>query len=191
MYSLNKRDELMSERLVDEMYNNMWQYMNEDVIKYIFKLVGCPIRISKKRSVDDDNFCIKKHGNTICFKGGRCDGHYVYVNEELKVTGTAESNLIYVKDSGICHGAALTAALHNCFPNTHPYDKFTLIHNPKNRNERLHNYTSIFNTYKYLITSGVWLKVIENYWTNIDHKTLTTNTNKSLKIINAFLSEIK
>jgi len=71
----------------DKMYKNMWQFINPDVIKYIFNF-----KMSTKADINEENFT-KKYENTICFKGTPKEGHYVFVGKDLKAYGTYERGL--------------------------------------------------------------------------------------------------
>ena len=75
------------------MYENMWQFINPDMISYILN-----INVSYKKDIYDYKFK-KQHKNTICFKGDEDDGHYVFVDDKLNDYGTIEK--IYFIDSKI------------------------------------------------------------------------------------------
>jgi hypothetical protein len=182
--------ELMSQDFVDTMAQNMWQFMNPDTIEYVLKLAKCDVGKSRKKRVEDDNFTNEIYHNTICFKGSRKEGHYVYVDPHGEVTGTYENKLIYQADDGICHGAALAAAFHNC----HPDKYMELIKNPESKYIR-YNYGVIMNVYKTIIEKGWWDKALRKYFEN-DEKNIkwkgktTEQTQTALETIDEFLDAL-
>ena len=63
----------------ETMYNNMWTFINPDMISDMLKL-----KTSTIEGVENENFT-KKHINTICYKYEEHGaGHYVFVNEIKK-----------------------------------------------------------------------------------------------------------
>ena len=101
-------------KFMKTMYDNMWNFMNTDMIKSMYGF-----KISYQRDIDNDIFK-DDHKNTICFKGdpdpsdpdNDDGGHYVFVDENLIPHGSYESELLlYDSDDGICHGVAIAFAL--------------------------------------------------------------------------------
>jgi len=151
-------DELMTQEFVDQMRENMWQFMNLDTILYILGKAGCSTKVSVHPHINSEIF-EEHHKDTICFKGNINEGHYVYVCPRGTVTGTYENGLICSEDDGICHGAALAAALNKC-----GYVMGTIIKNPKSMLEKKKNYRTIMNTYLFIINQGWWNEALTRYF---------------------------
>ncbi len=151
-------DELMTQEFVDKMRENMWQFMNLDTILYILEKAGCSTKVSEHPNINSEVF-EEHHKNTICFKGKINEGHYVYVCPKGTVTGTYENNLICSEDDGICHGAALAAALNRC-----GYKMGPIVKNPKNLLQKKSNYRTIMNTYIFIINQGWWDEALTRYF---------------------------
>jgi hypothetical protein len=184
-------DELMSQYFVDNMRLNMWQFINPDTIKFVLDEAGCDVGTSKHSKVNDDEFVKDIHKKTICFKGSRTKGHYVYVCPRGRVTGTYENNLICSGDDGICHGAALAAALKGC----EEHNIGPIYKNPGDDvNKVKENYKTIMNTYLYIINKGWWDKALTRYF----HSELKWNspkktykeTIKAKELLNEFLKTL-
>jgi hypothetical protein len=181
-------EEIEEERLtvefVDTMYENMWKFVNLDTIKFILKKAGCKTKVTHKDDVWNDDSWTKEFYNSICQKGPDNEGHYVYVNSVGEVLGTYEGQMIDSGDDGICHGAALSAALNDCGHSIGP-----LKMNP-NPEEKATNYRTIMNCYKYIIKQGWWNDAIRTFfydevnWLDKD-ETKTKETNIALKTLNA------
>ena len=181
--------DIISERLTDKfvniMYENMWQFINLDTLEEILKMNGCDVGISTKKNVNDEKFS-KKYRKTICFKGSPEEGHYVYVSHNGKVLGTYECGLISENDDGICHGAALAAAFIECGKLSSAF-----YSNPKTKEEMDENYKTILNTYIFIIENGTWDRALYKYfytdvtWTH-DEKT-TKQTIIALKTLRQYL----
>ena len=153
-----KVDELMSEEFVNSMHKNMWQFINLDTILYILQAAGCSTKTSKQKNMNNNVF-EEHHKNTICFKGNPDEGHYVYVCPIGRVIGTYENDLLCSEDDGICHGAALAAALNEC-----GHNMGELIQKPKSVIKKKINYRTIMNTYLYIIDKGWWDAAIKKYF---------------------------
>jgi hypothetical protein len=99
------------------------------------------------------------------------------------VLGTYEGQMIDSGDDGICHGAALAAALNDC-----GHDIGPLKMNPTPE-EKAVNYRTIMNLYKYIIKQGWWNNAIrtffydEVHWLDAD-ESKTKETNIALKTLN-------
>jgi hypothetical protein len=167
------------------MYQNMWQFINPDMISYILR-----INVSFQKDIDNDVFKTR-HKNTICFKGDEDEGHYVFVDDNLNAYGTYEKNLLYrVEDDGVCHGAAISYALYFLKNRL----EFRLLNDPspKDMDAYRYNYKTILNVYIYLIESGEWDKALENYfykdvhWIEPDRKT-TVETQKALETLKEYI----
>lgn len=147
---------------MDDMVENMWTFMNLDMLKEMFSKNN--LKITKMKDIDaPDSDFTKKHERTICFKGKLDEGHYVYVNSNRESKGTYESDLLTRDDDdGICHGAAI--AFYICHELN---DKdFCIKENPKTTKDYKKNYKIILNAYLYLIYSGLWDKALKKYFPN-------------------------
>jgi hypothetical protein len=151
-------DELMTQEFVDQMRENMWQFMNLDTILYILEKAGCSSGVSRHPNINSEVF-EEHHRDTVCFKGNINEGHYVYVCPRGTVTGTYENGLICSDDDGICHGAALAAALNNC-----GYEMGPIVKNPKTILQKKKNYRTIMNTYLFIINQGWWNEALTRYF---------------------------
>jgi len=179
-----KEEERLSVEFVDTMYENMWKFINLDTIKFILKQAKCNTRVTHKDDVWNDDNWTKEFYNSICQKGPDNEGHYVYVNRNGYVLGTYEGQMIDSGDDGICHGAALAAALNDCGHYIGP-----LKMNPTPE-EKAANYRTIMNLYKYIIKQGWWNEAIrtflydEDHWLDTD-ESKTKETNIALKTLKA------
>jgi len=137
-----------SKEFLENMYLNMWQYFNLEVIQDIFYKLGT----KEELRINTDNKC-------ICFKGNSKDGHYFYI-KDFKAYGTFESNLLNNEsDDGVCHSIAIIFALKEYIPK---YGKlFNIIIFPKTGVQYINNYLIILKFYKWLIDSKTWDHVIE------------------------------
>ena len=147
-------NELMSQEFVDTMRENMWQFINPDTIIFVLEAAGCSTTTSIQKNINSNIFT-EQHKNTICFKGDLEEGHYVYICPKGRVTGTYENDLLCSEDDGICHGAALAAALNQC-----GYDMGRIVKNPKSIKGKKTNYRTIMNTYLFIINQGWWDKAL-------------------------------
>ena len=151
------------------------------------------LKITKKKRIEDDNFKDVKFANSICFKGSRKEGHYVYVDNEGKAYGTYENNLLKrLEDDGVCHGAALIFALNE----SGSEGRFPLVISPdKKDDDYKKNYISILSLYKWLIEQGYWDKALKDnfyevlIWDKEDKTTLETK--KSLQLLNKYIKRLK
>jgi len=170
--------EFLSQEFVDNMYDNMWKYMNPDVIKNIFKNGGVKIKLSFKPVLQDYNYKQKKFHNSICFKGDADNGgHYNYVDKKGEDFGTYEDDIISDKDDGMCHGAAMYYAWK---------DKRGKMHKFKNPAENVadlvNNYTRILKFY-HKILKNKWFEQSVAQEFNVPPKKLKTNVKVSEKLI--------
>jgi len=176
-------EERLTVAFVDTMYENMWKFVNLDTIKFILRKAGCKTKITHKDDVWNDDSWTKEFYNSICQKGPDEEGHYVYVNKVGEVLGTYEGQMIDSGDDGICHGAAMAAALNDCGHNIGP-----LKMNPTPE-EKTTNYRTIMNLYKYIIKQGWWNEAIRTFfydeveWVGKD-ETQAKETNIALKTLN-------
>jgi len=176
-------DERLTVAFVDTMYENMWKFVNLDTIKFILRKAGCKTKITHKDDVWDDDNWTREFYNSICQKGPEEEGHYVYVNKDGEVLGTYEGNMIDSGDDGICHGAAMAAALNDC-----GHDIGPLKMNPTPE-EKTTNYKTIMNLYKYIIKQGWWNEAIRTFFYDEVHwvdneETQAKETNIALKTLN-------
>ncbi len=178
-------DELMTQDFVDQMRENMWQFMNLDTILYILQKAGCSTKTSRHNNINSEVF-EEHHKDTICFKGKINEGHYVYVCPKGTVTGTYENNLICSEDDGICHGAALAASLNNC-----GYTMGRINKNPKTHLKKIQNYRTIMNTYLYIINQGWWDEALTRYFHSeliwLPRKKSYKETNEAKKLLTNFI----
>jgi hypothetical protein len=148
------------------MYENMWQFINGDTIKFVLNKAGCNyIKFKTTGGVNDYNDgWPRKFWNSIVMKGDAEDGHYVFVDSEGDVYGTYEGNMIDDGDDGICHGAALAAALNDC---GHRVGQIYM--NPRGNAQRRTNYITILKTYKYIIDKLWWNEALyTNFYDEIN-----------------------
>lgn len=183
---------IFTKKFRDDMYKNMWQFMNTDMMENIFNQMNKKIKITKKADIEDDDFT-KKFANSICFKGHEDEGHYVYVDENKIAYGTYENNLLARdQDDGVCHGVALIFALGE----SGSKGKFPLVITPnKQKDDYKNNYISILSLYKWLIEQGYWDKALkDNFYNDVtwdeEFKTIL-ETKKSLKILNKYINRLK
>ena len=149
-----------SENFRKNMYNFMWQYFNLEVIQDIFYTLGSKEELNIQKYEG-----IIKFKKSICFKGDDKDGHYFYVDKNLKVHGTFESNLLnYETDDGVCHSIAIIYALKDYLPKYGKLFKITV--NPQTKEQYKNNYLNILNFYKWLIESKIWDYVIKYHFPN-------------------------
>ena len=176
---------------MDTMYDNMWSFMNPEMMKSMFP----KIKITYKCDIEDDRFSASFAGS-VCFKGPREEGHYVYVENlgrgRYEGKGTYESGLLTrIQDDGVCHGAAIAFYLFH----EEKREGFELIEHPQNDDESRYNYNLILSVYIYLITSGLWDKALEeNFYydvTWIDGERTTKETQKSLRTLNAYIKRFQ
>jgi hypothetical protein len=182
--------EAMPKVFVDGMYANMWQFMNPQTIQSVLASAGCHVKLTHKYRVDDDIFGPEFY-NSICQKGPPEKGHYVYISPTGEVTGTYENNLLFPNDDGICHGAAMAAALNTCGINVGPIYK-----NPDDNIKRLLNYVTIMKTYTMIIYYGWWDNALKTYfyydvkWMSDNLTQQTINSTKLLQDEMEFLTNI-
>ena len=138
-----------SKEFLENMYKNMWQYFNLEVIQDLFY----ELETKEELKTNKDN-------KSICFKGENNDGHYFYINTNFKVYGTFECNLLNNRtDDGICHSIAIIFALKEYIPK---YGRlFPIKIFPKTKIQYINNYLIILKFYKWLIESKTWDYVIE------------------------------
>lgn len=168
---------------VDTMYKNMWKFINLDTIQTIMDLADCKIKTTHKKLVENDTWN-KSFYKSICQKGPESEGHYVFIDATGKVTGTYEGKMIDTGDDGICHGAAMAAALNYCGHNIGP-----LTMNP-DKEEKTTNYRTIINCYKFIIKKGWWNEALRAHFydevTWLDSKeTVVRETNIALETLNS------
>jgi len=189
-----------SEGFRDILYETMWTFINPKVIKDTFVDLDINIKISFKKSIDDDDFEYKKYHNTICFKGNCDEGHYVYVDEKGEAYGTYEKNLLVQDlDDGVCHGVAMIYA----YNLNGGKEKFPIFLGRKNRGDdiykrtpqqNLDNYRTILNFYLFLCNSEAWKETVNIHFGNDEEDPWTEEKNKLaiktlilyLKYLNSF-----
>ena len=178
-----KVEERLTLEFVDTMYKNMWKFVNLDTIKTIMDLADCKIKMTHKKLVENDSWN-KSFYKSICQKGTESEGHYVFIDAVGNVTGTYEGKMIDAGDDGICHGAAMAAALNYCGHNVGP-----LTMNP-NEEQKTTNYRTIINCYKFIIKKGWWNEALRAHffdevtWLNAN-ESVTKETNIALETLNS------
>lgn len=151
---------IFTAKFMDTMYENMWQFINPEMLEFIFN----GLKVTYIPSVDSPDSHFKKgHVGSICFKGDLDEGHYVYVDGNKCSKGTYECNLLTRDlDDGVCHGAAIAFYMYNELNKT----RYRLIENPTTEDEFKHNYITILKVYLHLINSKIWDKALENFFYN-------------------------
>lgn len=166
MATKKAKKEVLSDQFLKIMTKNMWQFFNLDTMSSVLQSASAGCRHIKIESQTLNNDLDKKKRmrnlNTVFFKGNMREGHYSFVDNSGLEWGTYEMNLIFENDDGICHGAALTAALHSCGIR----DINELISNPNNYKDILYNYIQIIRTYITIINNGWWDTALINYFWN-------------------------
>ena len=173
------------------MYDNMWNFMNTDMIKSMYGF-----KISYQR--DDNDIFTDDHKNTICFKGdpdpsdpdNDDGGHYVFVDGNLIAHGSYESELLaYDSDDGICHGVAIAFALNFIKGRA---DMF-LKEFPTTVEDYKYNYKTILTVYIEIIENGKWDKaLLANFygdvkWIKRNKKNTTKETQTALRTLKAYI----
>ena len=90
--------EFLPQEFINGMYQNFFQYINLDVLTELYELyTRDTLKTSEIAKIDDDKSLVlhKKYHNTLCFKGDKSAGHYVYVHvhpvdNRVEVFGTYE-----------------------------------------------------------------------------------------------------
>jgi hypothetical protein len=143
------------------MYDNMWTFMNLDTITSVLSQAGCNVKGTHVDDVNDDvSLEDPSFWGTICQKGTPEEGHYVYIDRAGEVWGTYEMNLTDDQDDGMCHGAAIAAALNDCGKGVG-----SLYPNPTPAQKR-ENYNTIRNTYITIIESHWWDRALHEFFYN-------------------------
>ena len=195
---------LFKKEFRDCMYENMWTYMNSDMIENIFSQLRIPMKVGKKRDIYDKNFTKKEHYNKIVLKGSKNDGYYVYVDDEGKAYGTIENKLLNgEEDHSVSHGVAIIYALNHLAPKYNPnlfkdypiLKKIKLISQPKNKKDLKKNYITILKLYDWLICTGLWNNALKDnfyrdvYWYDEDEE--TEEADAASNCINNYLDYLK
>ena len=184
--------EYLTEIFVDQMYEYMWQYMNEDTISAILYNAGCgninvnTVKLNK--FLNPKTKLQKKYHNKILYEyiNGSDEGHYIYVDKNGIQHGTHENELIYKTDDGICHGAAIYYALTEC---DNKYYGFGQIYeNTNNPHEKKQNYITILKVYLYIIDNLRWEQILEN---NFYKKYNAANIITSRNLLNELIKNLE
>ncbi len=184
---MRRKQCIFTRTFMKTMYRNMWSFMNEEMLKSMFP----KMKVTHKCDINDDRFPAKFAGS-ICFKGTKEEGHYVYVKKtgrgKYVGKGTYESGLLTRgEDDGVCHGAAIAFYLFD----KENRKKFTLIEDPQTDEDRRHNYRVILNVYIHLITSRLWDKALKEHFYNdvvwIKRDSTTQETQKSLETLQEYI----
>ena len=157
--TMKKRGGALSKKYMNTMYKTMWTFMNLDTITSVLKSAGCKVKGTHVDDVNDDKSLENRYfWGTICQKGPPEEGHYVYIDRSGQVWGTYEMNLTDDADDGMCHGAAIAAALNDCGVGVGP------LYPQPNAAQKRENYNTIRNTYITIIRNGWWDKALSNYF---------------------------
>lgn len=148
---------LFNQRFVDAMYDNMWRHFNVDMLNVIMQDLRFRTRCGSIRGMDSPQV-----QNVLLFKElfGRATGHYSYIDMNFEEWGTYEKGLIHTGDDGVCHGAALAAAL---IQNGVELGNI-LLESPHNTVDLLINYKVIMKAYLFIIDRGVWDRALNAVW---------------------------
>ena len=150
---------LLEDNFMDEMFKNMWTFMNPEMMMSVFNQSGCNVDFKYKKQVEDDNWTDDDYRNSIVFKGKRSGGHYVYIDPNNNVFGTYECDILTsIEDDGICHGFAIAAALNNC-----GWNVGQIILNPLPAQKPI-NYNTIMNAYKIILQEGWWDNALHEHF---------------------------
>jgi hypothetical protein len=208
VYVSREPGELFTEEFVQVMKTNMWTYMNPEIIHTMFPM----IKTTYMCGLLNDCYT-PAHKNTVCFKiitdedreaepNYNCkrpitnceiiDGHYTYVDNQKVAHSTYEEGLIYKKDDGVCHGAAMIYALNANKYKLHDYAQPTLISNPKSPKQFRANYRAIMQHYIWLIETGLWNAALRMHFPTIRWRKDGTCllTDKALACLKAFVEEL-
>ena len=175
-----------------KMYENMWSFMNPDMIRSIFSELGENIKITYRANVENDRFP-RSFWNSICFKGSTDNGHYVYIDDKGHVYGTYELNLLARnEDDGICHGVAIAFAIDHMGPK-----RFSINEAPATRDDFKVNYIKILYVYKWLIERGVWDAALAKHfyndvhWLSTSSPPFTQESEKALIELNKYIDKLR
>jgi hypothetical protein len=186
-----EQKERLSESYVEQMTENMWSFFNLSTIKKVLELAGCNhINIGKRSNINPIPKITDSMRNTIFFKGIKRGGHYSFVDNNGIEWGTYEMELISLDyDDGICHGAALTAALFSCgVPGIGE-----LIPYPSTNKEQILNYINITRTYMIIIRNGWWdTAILENFYKEVHPNGIggTMESAYAYALLNQFENEL-
>ena len=159
MGGMKKLGGALSQEYMNTMYNTMWTFMNLDTITSVLRSADCKVKGSHVDDInDDESLKDRSFWGTICQKGSPDEGHYVYIDRNGEVWGTYEMDLTDDQDDGMCHGAAIAAALNDCGVGIGP-----LYPNPTPAKKKK-NYNTIRNTYITIIENGWWDKALRDYF---------------------------
>lgn len=158
----------------DIMFDNMWAYINTDVISTILKEMGIAVKANMtKKYIDFSNEYVtdSRLRNSICYSNFNPEeGHYYYVDNNLKKHGTFESKLLTRdEDNGVCHSAAIIYAIMYNKKESSP--AFSIVDvNTNDKHVQKRNYISILQLYEYLIESGIWDMALLTHFGNSFNK---------------------
>jgi len=174
---MKKRGGALSQKYMKTMYDNMWTFMNLDTITSVLSQAGCQVQGSHVELIgDDESLKDRSFWGTICQKGTPDEGHYVYIDRAGKVWGTYEMNLTDDQDDGMCHGAAIAAALNDYGVGV------GLLYPEPNAAQKRENYETIKQTYITIIENHWWDRALHDFfykdvtWYRNETKTRETQT---------------
>jgi hypothetical protein len=185
------------------MFDNMWTYINTDVISTILEEIGVGIKAKMtKKYIDFSNEYVtdSRLKNTICYsKFNKDEGHYYYVDNNLKKHGTFERKLLTRdEDNGVCHSAAIIYAI--MYNRNKLSSRFKIIEGKNNR-VIVQNYITILEMYQYLIESGVWDMALLTHFGNSFNKDefietenggyTTVQTQTALRALKIYINHLK
>jgi hypothetical protein len=161
MGGIKKRGGALSDEYMTTMYDNMWTFMNLDMITSVLSQAGCEVRGTHVDDIDDEeSLKDPSFWGTICQKGDEDAGHYVYIDRTGQVWGTYEMNLTDDRDDGMCHGAAIAAALSDCGVGVGP------LYPEPNAAQKKKNYQTIRDTYITIIENHWWDRALHRFFYN-------------------------
>lgn len=191
---------LLTEEFRNEMYKNMWSYINLDMIQTIFQQLGLNLKVSRKKNINDYDYTpAEKYKNTLCYKGKEDDdketGHYVYIDNNLQDWGTYENRLLASsEDDGMCHSVAIifTLKASGIFGDNFP---FPIIINPRYKKDFIKNYISILSLYKWIIEEGYWDQALkEHFYKSVEwdrRERTTSQTKKALIALRNYINILR
>jgi len=200
-----------SRHFIREMRNNMWEYINMQVLKFILQKMGLPKKVKFVACAATDRTKALKEKNALHYEnldseeekytryridrdiptGENLGGHYYYSDNTGSVWGSYEREILNNGDDGICHGVASIYTLMGNGLNEGVYispsnERFPFkfyINSKESRYKRgrAENYINILKFYLFLLESGLWELAMENYFYSIFFDAKTGRMKKTKK----------
>ena len=162
--------EFLPKHFLDICQPACFQYFNPDTLLSLYQTIsGDPtLHMTRLTDIGDDS-SLKKPAFThsICFKGRRNEGHYVYIDTRNNVYGTYERDILCDNDDGICHLYALFCAIkHNELPLPAPSEYFFVGFNnyPFWNQQLIFDFRTGINNNNPLINHTNAINLISNYY---------------------------